>query len=77
MGKIYEYNWALILKPWPENLEENKIYDFEKTEERIYPRGMPIILSNAEHKDLGKCEIIEFTISENKTSGKYKVLKLT
>lgn len=76
MGKSYEFVWVLVLKDLPTDLEVGKVYDFEKTEERIYPRGVPINLSNKDWDIIGQCEIIEFTISDNKTSGKYKILEL-
>lgn len=76
MGKNYEYNWVLVLNEVPNDLEVGKVYEFEKEEERIYPRGMSIELDDKDWNKIGKCEIIEFTISDNKTSGKYKLLEL-
>ena len=76
MGKSYEFVWVLVLKELPADLEVGKVYDFEKKEERIYPRGMPINISDKDWNVIGECEILEFTVSNNKTTGKYKVLEL-
>jgi|APSaa5957512576_1039674.scaffolds.fasta_scaffold236456_1 hypothetical protein len=80
MGFKTEFNWALKLKP-EQGLDENKIeidkiYSFNKDEYRIYPVDMPIDLLNKNWEAIGRVIIVESTNKENKTIGKYKVLKI-
>jgi hypothetical protein len=80
MGHKVEFNWVLKLKP--ENgleekvLREGVIFNFTKNEHRVYPVGVPIDLLNKDWEALARIIVLEFTNKENKTTGKYKVLRI-
>jgi len=80
MGHKIEFNWALKLKP--ENglneslLKQGEILSFKKNEYRVYPVGVPIDLLNKDWEALARVVVLEFTNKDNKTTGKYKVLRI-
>jgi|Deesub1362A_J573_1020465.scaffolds.fasta_scaffold01835_6 hypothetical protein len=81
MGYKIEINWVLKLPSHQifqdkESLKEGEIYEFEKAEERLYPLNLPIELVNENWEILAEISIVEITISNGKTKGKYKVLAL-
>lgn len=78
MGYKIEFNWVLKFeRVIPKNLKIGKIYNFKKSEERIYPLHMPIGMCGPNGYDLiGKVEILEFKVSKNKTEGKFRVIEI-
>ena len=79
MGYKAEFNFVLKLKPeqgYPKKLELGKNYLFEKTDERIYPRGIPIDLVDKDWHPQAKVVVEDVVISENKTRGNFKVIYL-
>ncbi len=77
MGYKIEFNWILKLNSdqgFPKKIEVNKNYLFEKQEERLYPRGMPIDLVNNDFVPHAKVIIDDLVISNNKTRGNFKVI---
>lgn len=80
MGYITEFNWILKLKEEQglneTNIEVDKIYDFNKKDNRVYPLGIPMLLVNNNWEAVGTVEVLESTINKNSTIGKYKVIKI-
>ena len=76
MGFKTELNWALKLKLGLQDLKINKVYSFSKDEYRVYPIGIPIDLINDKWEAVAKVIIIEAKNSDEKTTGKYKILRL-
>lgn len=76
MGSKKEFNWVLKLKETLENLAESEVRTFEKAEERIYPINMPIMLADGDWNIVAAVEILKYQVSNNKTSGEYKVKRL-
>ncbi len=80
MGFKTEFNWALKLKQEQgldeKNIEIDGIYNFSKNEYRDYPINMPIDLINNEWVAVAKILIIESKKANEKTEGKYKVIKI-
>lgn len=77
MGYKTEFNWILKLdeeQGFPKKIEINKSYLFEKLEERIYPRGIPIDLVDKNFTPFAKVLIEDIIISKNKTRGNFKVI---
>ncbi len=79
MGFKTEFNWVLKLKP-EQGLREDELeigteYRFFKEEYRTYPLNIPIDLVNSDWEAVAKVIIIEFNNFEEKTTGKYKVIK--
>jgi hypothetical protein len=77
MGYKTEFNWILKLSDeqgMPKKIEVNKSYLFEKPEERIYPRGMPIDLVNNEFSPIAKIIIEDVMISKDKTRGNFRII---
>jgi NTP pyrophosphatase (non-canonical NTP hydrolase) len=80
MGFKTEFNWVLKLKP-EQGLDENNLvvgseYDFTKSDYRTYPVDIPLQLVNQDWEVIGLIEIIGFQNKDNKTSGRYKILKI-
>ena len=79
MGYKIEFNWQLKLKPQfglPKELKVGEIYNFKKSEERIYPIDIPIEHWDYEHNHpLAKIKILEFKVSKNKTEGKFRIMQ--
>ncbi|MCG8571025.1 MAG: DUF2584 family protein [Spirochaetes bacterium] len=74
-----EFNYILKIREGqglPAHPEINKVYSFEKTIERVYPLNLPILLVDDDYHVYGKCIILEFTVSNNLTKGKYKIFAL-
>ena len=67
MGSKIEFNWALKLSP--ENglnesiLREGEIFEFTKSENRVYPINIPIDLINQDWIGLARVIVIEYTQS--------------
>ena len=80
MGSPVEFNWALKLKPEQGlaegRIKEGEIYFFVKDSYRIYPLNIPIELMNENWEAVALVFIIESSMRDNKTEGKYKVLKI-
>ncbi len=80
MGFQVEFNWALKLKPDQglneEELEEGRIYKFEKEGYRIYPIDIPIDLINQNWEGIAKVVITKIELEEGKTLGSYRVLEI-
>lgn len=80
MGFKTEFNWILKLKPEQgldeSVLESGNVYDFWKNEYRIYPIDIPIDLVNKDWEAIAKVVVLEFKNFENKTHGRYKVIKI-
>jgi hypothetical protein len=51
-------------------------YRFTKTIPRVYPIGIPILLTDDDHRVIGKCVIHDFTMEPGKTSGEYEILEV-
>ena len=65
MGYKTEFNWVLKLtseQGFPKKIEVGKNYLFEKSEERIYPRGIPIDLVDKEWMPHAKVIIDDLVI---------------
>jgi len=85
MGCPIKFNWCLQI-PKPENWQTDGVYNFEKEGNRLYPIGIPIDFlleasptlgsGEASKTAIAKVKILEFTNTENKTTGKYVVLKI-
>ncbi|MBL7148007.1 MAG: DUF2584 family protein [Nanoarchaeota archaeon] len=79
MGYRYEFNWALKLKPeqgFPKNPQEKEIYKFKKSESRLYPLGCNLQLINQNWEVIGELQILEITVNEKETKGRFKITKL-
>lgn len=79
MGYKAEFNFVLKLtqeQGYPKKLELSKNYLFEKLEERIFPRGIPIDLVDKNWQPVAKVIVEDIVISENKTRGNFKVIYL-
>lgn len=77
MGAKKEFNWVLLkLKENLEGILAGEVRAFEKAEERIYPIDMPIMLADEDWNIIAAVSITEYTTSNNKTSGKYRVVKV-
>lgn len=76
MGSKKEFNWVLKLKGTLENLAAGEVRTFEKAEERIYPINMPIMLADGNWNIPAAVSIIDYTTSDNKTTGRYKVVRV-
>lgn len=81
MGYKVELNWVLKLPSQQlpresEQLEEGRIYEFEKEEERIYPVNIPIELVDDHWNIWAEVRILELTIGYGRTTGKYMVLSI-
>lgn len=79
MGYKTEFNFVLKLKEeqgFPKKLELGKNYLFEKLNERIYPRGIPIDLIDKDWRPHAKVIVEDVVISQNKTRGNFKVIYL-
>jgi len=79
MGKKLEFNWVLKLKN--HNLDgiifsEGTLLSFSKNEERVYPTNIPIMLADEDWNIIAAIEITKYSISDNKTAGKYKILRI-
>lgn len=77
MGYKAEFNFVLKLKPeqgFPKKLELEKNYLFEKLEERIFPRGVPIDLIDNTWHPVAKVVVEDMVISQNKTRGNFRVI---
>jgi len=75
MGFKITFNWALQID-CQDTVEQDKEYNFSKEGNRSFPINTPIDLINLERDAIAKIKILEFTNTEGKTSGKYKILKL-
>ncbi len=75
MGFSIKFNWVLQVDV-QEDLHLNNIYTFSKSGNRVFPIGTPIDLIDMNRNALAKIQIINFTNSEDKTKGNYKVLKI-
>jgi hypothetical protein len=79
MGVPVEMNTVLKLsvgQGFPENPALETEYRFEKDGTRFYPIGVPVELINADWQTIGKAVIDEFTVSTERTSGKFRIVKL-
>lgn len=74
MGFKITFNWALQID-CKDSVEQGKEYEFSKDSNRSYPINIPIDLINLDRDAIAKIKILEFTNTEGKTTGKYKVLK--
>jgi hypothetical protein len=80
MGHKIEFNWALKLEPTQgldeKNLKVGEIYEFIKEGYRVYPLDLPLDLLNQKWEAVAKIIIVEIRNENQKTKGKYKVLKI-
>ncbi|BBO71417.1 hypothetical protein DSCA_53470 [Desulfosarcina alkanivorans] len=80
MGFPVEFNWALKLKTKQglvdKDIEVGVEYNFKKDEHRIYPLNMPIDLINGNWETIAKVIVTEFSIINQNTIGKYKILRI-
>ncbi|MDP3027447.1 MAG: hypothetical protein Q8N63_07075 [Nanoarchaeota archaeon] len=76
MGAKKEFYWVLKLKGSLDGLVEGDERSFEKAEERVYPINMPIMLADGDWNIVAAVSITEYMESTNKTSGKYKVVRI-
>ncbi len=51
-------------------------YRFTKTVPRVYPIGIPILLTDDDHRVIGKCVIREFRMEAGRTTGEYEILEV-
>ncbi|MBI5138073.1 MAG: DUF2584 family protein [Nitrospirae bacterium] len=78
MGLPVEMNTVLKLTPaqgLPADPRPDTVYAFSKDGTRFYPIGVPVELIGPDWKTLGKAVIDEFTVSTERTSGKFRVVK--
>jgi hypothetical protein len=78
MGKQIEFNWVLKLNKTSKEIEnglEKVLSKFEKEEIRIYPQGIPIILTDREYNAIAIVQIKSQLIYENTTYGSYKLIR--
>lgn len=71
-----EFDYVLKIREaqgLPVNPREGEIYSFKKTIERIYPINLPILLIDDDHKAIGKCVVLEYTVGNGVTEGKYRL----
>ena len=80
MGYLTEFNWILKLKLEQglsqDKLEIDMIHDFSKDGARNYPLKYPILLVNNDWEAVGTVEILNFLADKDKTTGKYKIIKI-
>jgi hypothetical protein len=77
MGYKTEFNWVLKLNSEqgvPKKIELDKNYLFEKQEERVYPRGIPIDLVDQDWTPHARVIVEDIVISKNKTRGNFRVI---
>jgi hypothetical protein len=60
----------------PEDPKVGTRYEFTKTIARVYPIGIPILLTDDDLNVIGKCVIHEFRMEPDMTSGVYEVLEV-
>ncbi len=60
----------------PSPLEIGNKYTFEKPGHRLYQINVPMDLRTSDWKALGRCVVTEFTVGNNKTKGKFVMVKL-
>lgn len=75
MGFQIKFNWVLQMDCKNE-LRLDKEYCFSKTGNRIFPIKTPIDLIDFHRTAIAKIVFLEFSNTENKTAGRYKVLKI-
>ena len=75
MGFEIKFNWALQTTI-PEKLKTNSIHDFSKSGYRVFPINTPIDLINEGREAIAKVKILEFMNSDEKTTGKYQIIKI-
>ena len=75
MGEDIKFNWILKLnKKDLENLAENSDNIFHKKDKIVYPTERLIFLIDEEFNAKGIIKVEEFSIKDNGTSGKYKLI---
>jgi hypothetical protein len=75
MGFEIKFNWVLQTDV-KDDLKEGNIYEFEKTGNRAFPIETPIDLIDPERVAIAKISVSQFANISDKTTGKYKVLKI-
>jgi hypothetical protein len=75
MGFQVKFNWVLQIVCKNELVTDEE-YFFAKEGNRVFPIKTPIDLIDLNRSAIAKIEILEFLNKENKTTGKYKVLKV-
>jgi hypothetical protein len=60
----------------PEDPRTGLRYEFAKTVARVYPIGIPILLTDDDLNVIGKCVILEFTMKGDRTSGVYEIVEV-
>jgi len=75
MGYKTEFNWVLVLKEdFPKKIIVGKNYLFEKSGQRVYPRGIPIDLCDKDWQPQAKIIIDDITLNEFYTRGSFRVI---
>ncbi len=79
MGFKTEFNWVLKLRPeqgLKQEIKEGEEYDFSKDDYGVYPIGVPVDLINKDIEAVAKVIINKIKHEENKTKGKFKIIKI-
>ncbi len=78
MGNPFLLQACLRLKQEviPNPLEIGKEYKFVKDGHRLYQIKVPMDLRDENWNAFGRCIIIEYTVGNNKTFGKYVMVKI-
>jgi hypothetical protein len=78
MGKDLEFNWVLKLpeKDIPKDFKRGSLEKFSKNGERIYPRGLPILLADEKWNVFAMVSIRDYHIQPGLTYGNYIIEKV-
>ncbi len=79
MGYVTEFNWVLKLKEehgFPDVLDIGALYNFRKSEKRIYPAGIPVFLVDSLWNVCASVIIKEFTVKDDITSGTFEIVRV-
>ena len=66
---------ACLRIPIPTSLNKDTIYNFKKEGHRIYQINVPMDLRAENWDFIARIVVTEFTVGNNKTTGKFKVVK--
>jgi hypothetical protein len=81
MGSLWSQQGCLKISPAqglvrPPMLKVGKIYNFKKSGQRLYMIDTPMDLLSDKWEAIAKILVVEITVNQKQTSGKYKVLKI-
>ncbi len=74
MGFQIKFNWVLQID-CDYKINNDQEYNFVKSGNRVFPLDTPIDLIDLKRTAIAKIKILEFSNTENQTTGKFIVLK--